>query len=177
MRNQEIDYRIRSNNCFLTCGYTRSRIPAWGLAGGQPSAVNYIQVRRASGKIYSYAFVTDVPLNEDDATGNGATRPVASGATRRPSRCLHYASARPVVRRAGRDLHLGPAISHLQPPLLPQRLLAGCRRGLCGRKRIVGPAAATTASGKSRRCTCNGQDGRNRKQYSCHVRLSLISRS
>ena len=71
----KIDYRIRSDNCFLTCGYTRSRIPPWGLSGGQPGTVNYIQIRRASGTIERHAFATGVALNQGDVvgvvTGNG----------------------------------------------------------------------------------------------------------
>ncbi|WP_428536048.1 hydantoinase B/oxoprolinase family protein [Rhodopila sp.] len=74
-RGIKIDYRIRSDNCFLTCGYTRSRIAPWGLSGGQPGTVNYIQIRRASGTVERHAFATGVPLNQGDVvgvvTGNG----------------------------------------------------------------------------------------------------------
>jgi N-methylhydantoinase B len=70
-----IDYRIRSDGCFLTCGYTRSRIPPWGLSGGEPGTLNYIEVRRTSGVVERQAFATGVPLNEGDVvgvvTGNG----------------------------------------------------------------------------------------------------------
>ena len=30
----EVDYRVRADGNFMTVGYTRSRIPPWGLAGG-----------------------------------------------------------------------------------------------------------------------------------------------
>ncbi len=71
----KVDYRIRSDNCFLTCGYTRSRIPPWGLSGGQYGTLNYIEVRRTSGAIERHSFATGVQLNKGDVvgvvTGNG----------------------------------------------------------------------------------------------------------
>jgi N-methylhydantoinase B len=74
-RGIKIDYRIRSNDNFLTCGYTRSRVPPWGLAGGATGTGNYIEVKRASGAKERYAFATGVKLDKDDVvcivTGNG----------------------------------------------------------------------------------------------------------
>ncbi len=74
-RGVRIDYRVRSNENFLTCGYTRSRVPPWGLAGGQVGTSNYIEVRRASGAKERYAFATGVRLDKDDVvsivTGQG----------------------------------------------------------------------------------------------------------
>ena len=74
-RGVKIDYRIRTYGNFLTCGYTRSRMAPWGLAGGQPGTTNYVEVRRASGEIERHAFATGVRLNTGDVvgvvTGNG----------------------------------------------------------------------------------------------------------
>ncbi len=71
----KIDYRIRSDGNFLTCGYTRSRVAPWGLAGGQPGTPNYIEVRRASGAVERHAFATGIRLDAGDVvgvvTGNG----------------------------------------------------------------------------------------------------------
>jgi len=71
-----LDYRVRSDGCFLTCSYTRSRHPPWPLAGGRPGSPNYVEVLRASGVAERYAVVTALEVNEGDVirihTGNGA---------------------------------------------------------------------------------------------------------
>jgi N-methylhydantoinase B len=72
-----IDYRIRSDNAWLTVAYTRSTVPPWPLKGGQPGSSNHIIVRRASGERERYAVVSGLTLNTDDviqimtATGAG----------------------------------------------------------------------------------------------------------
>lgn len=70
-----VDYRIRSDANFLTCGYTRSRILPWGLKGGREGSPNYVEVRRAGGSRERYAFATAVRVDRDDVvrivTGNG----------------------------------------------------------------------------------------------------------
>jgi N-methylhydantoinase B len=74
-RGVKIDYRVRADGDFLTCGYTRSRVPPWGLAGGGVGSPNYVEVRRVNGATERYAFATGVKLNKDDVvrivTGNG----------------------------------------------------------------------------------------------------------
>jgi N-methylhydantoinase B len=71
----KIDYRVRSDGNFLTCGYTRSRVAPWGLSGGQAGPTNYNEVRRASGAVERHAFATGVRLDAGDVvgivTGNG----------------------------------------------------------------------------------------------------------
>jgi N-methylhydantoinase B len=71
-----IDYRVRSDGTFLTLGYTRSRIPPWGLEGGADGTPNYVEVIRTSGKRERYAIATGVSVNRGDiiriSTGNGA---------------------------------------------------------------------------------------------------------
>jgi N-methylhydantoinase B len=74
-RGVKIDYRVRADGDFLTCGYTRSRVPPWGLASGGPGSLNYVEVHRSNGATERYAFATGVRLNKDDVvrivTGNG----------------------------------------------------------------------------------------------------------
>lgn len=70
-----MDYRVRSDGTFLTCGYTRNRIRPWSLAGANEGTPNYIEVRRKAGGTERYAFATGVALKEGDVirivTGNG----------------------------------------------------------------------------------------------------------
>ena len=70
-----VDYRVRSDGTFLTMGYTRARVPPWGLAGGADGTPNFIEVIRTSGKSERYAVATGVVLNAGDIirirTGNG----------------------------------------------------------------------------------------------------------
>ena len=60
----------------MTVGYTRSRIPPWGLEGGNDGTCNYVEVLRTDGKRERYAIATGVALNAGDVirvtTGNGA---------------------------------------------------------------------------------------------------------
>lgn len=72
-----IDYRIRSDNAWLTVAYTRDKVPPWPLNGGQPGSPNHIIIRRTNGKRERYAVVSGLTLNTDDviqvmtATGAG----------------------------------------------------------------------------------------------------------
>jgi N-methylhydantoinase B len=71
-----IDYRIRSDNAWLTVAYTRDAVPPWPLNGGQPGSPNHILVRRAGGENERYSVVSGLTLNTDDViqvmTGTGA---------------------------------------------------------------------------------------------------------
>jgi N-methylhydantoinase B len=72
-----IDYRIRSDNAWLTVAYTRSKTLPWPLQGGQPGSSNHIIIRRANGEKERYSVVSGLTLNTDDviqimtATGAG----------------------------------------------------------------------------------------------------------
>ena len=70
-----VDYRVRSDGTFMTVGYTRSRIPPWGLEGGADGTTNSVEVIRASGKCERYAIATGVIVNNGDIirirTGTG----------------------------------------------------------------------------------------------------------
>ncbi len=72
-----IDYRIRSDNAWLTVAYTRSKFPPWPLEGGRHGSSNYIEIVRANGDSERYAVASGLTLNTDDiirvmtATGAG----------------------------------------------------------------------------------------------------------
>jgi N-methylhydantoinase B len=71
----EVAYRVRADGNFMTVGYTRSRIPPWGLEGGAEGTPNYVEVIRASGAHERYSLASGVIVNRDDVirivTGNG----------------------------------------------------------------------------------------------------------
>lgn len=72
-----IDYRIRSDNAWLTAAYTRSDEPPWPLEGGQFGSPNHFIIRRANGETERHSVVSGLTLNADDviqvmtATGAG----------------------------------------------------------------------------------------------------------
>ncbi len=70
-----VDYRVRSDGCFLTCAYTRHRHRPWPLHGGREGSPNYIEAIRADGSVEQHAVVTALEVNEGDVirihTGNG----------------------------------------------------------------------------------------------------------
>lgn len=77
-----IDYRMKSDNAWLTVAYTRDRIPPWPLLGGQPGSGNHVQIVRANGETERYSVVSGLTLNTDDiirvmtATGAGWGNPM-----------------------------------------------------------------------------------------------------
>jgi N-methylhydantoinase B len=70
-----VDYRVRSDGCFLTCAYTRHEHRPWPLHGGHEGSPNYVEVIRAGGGVEEYAVVTALEVNDGDVirihTGNG----------------------------------------------------------------------------------------------------------
>ena len=71
----EVHYRVRGDNNFLSLGYTRSRMPPWGVAGGHDGSLNYVELVRTDGRKERYSFATNVVVNTDDVirivTANG----------------------------------------------------------------------------------------------------------
>ena len=59
----------------MTVGYTLSRVPPWGLAGGKDGTPNYVEVVRANGKRERFSLASGVIVNKGDVirivTGNG----------------------------------------------------------------------------------------------------------
>jgi N-methylhydantoinase B len=65
-RGIAVDYRVRSDGCFLTCAYMRNRHPPWSLAGGREGSPNRVEVLRTDGSVEHHAVVTGLPVNEGD---------------------------------------------------------------------------------------------------------------
>lgn len=61
-----IDYRVRSDASFLTCGYTRSVVPPWGLQQGLDGSPNYVEVLREGCEPQRYAMASSIELNARD---------------------------------------------------------------------------------------------------------------
>ncbi len=72
-----IDYRMKSDNAWLTVAYTRDRIPPWPLEGGCPGSPNHVEIVRANGTNERYSVVSGLTVNCDEiiriktATGAG----------------------------------------------------------------------------------------------------------
>jgi len=71
----EAHYRVRADHNFLSVGYTRSRIPPWGVDGGLDGSCNFVELRRTDGSSERFSFATNVEVNTGDVirivTGNG----------------------------------------------------------------------------------------------------------
>ena len=71
-----LDYRIRTENGFLTAGYTRSKIKPWPLNNGLEGSGNLVVVTKADGSVEEYSFVSGLSLTTDDVvrviTSSGA---------------------------------------------------------------------------------------------------------
>jgi len=71
-----IDYEINNDASFLTCAYTRSTVPPWGLKGGLSGTTNRIEVIRKNGATEVHAMASEVEVNTGDIvrviTANGA---------------------------------------------------------------------------------------------------------
>jgi N-methylhydantoinase B len=74
-RGVVLDYRVRSDGCFLTASYSRHKHRPWGLRGGEEGSSNQIEVLRADGRRELHAVVSGLVLNRDDViritTANG----------------------------------------------------------------------------------------------------------
>ena len=65
-RGLKLEYRIRTNDGFLTAGYTRSKVTPWSLNGGNEGSGNYVEVIRTDGSSEQYSFVSGLTVNTDD---------------------------------------------------------------------------------------------------------------
>jgi N-methylhydantoinase B len=70
-----LDYRVRSDGCFLTASYSRNKYLPWPSRGGREGSANRIEVIRADGRKENHAVVSGLRLNRDDViriiTANG----------------------------------------------------------------------------------------------------------
>lgn len=60
-----LEYRIRTENGFLTAGYTRSRIKPWALEEGQEGSGNFIDIIK-NGQTERVSFVSGMSVTTDD---------------------------------------------------------------------------------------------------------------
>jgi len=65
-RGIRLDYQVRSDGTFLTCGYTRSQVPPWGHADGADGSLNYIEVVRSNGTTERHSMVSGLTVNRGD---------------------------------------------------------------------------------------------------------------
>jgi N-methylhydantoinase B len=70
-----LEYRVRSNGCFLTAAYSRNKHLPWSSGGGREGSANRIEVIRADGRKENHAVVGGLLLNRGDViriiTANG----------------------------------------------------------------------------------------------------------
>ncbi len=70
-----MDYRVRSENAWVSVAYTRSKTLPWSLSKGNEGSPNFVEVIRKNKKIEKYSVVTGLALEPDDIvrihTGNG----------------------------------------------------------------------------------------------------------
>ncbi len=61
-----MDYRLRTDNGFLTVWYTRSRFPAWSLDGGREGSPNYVRYIPREGESRKLTFASNMTTREGD---------------------------------------------------------------------------------------------------------------
>lgn len=70
-----LEYRVRSDGCFLTAAYSRNRHLPWSTRGGREGSANRIEILRADGRKEDHAVVSGLTVNRDDVirivTANG----------------------------------------------------------------------------------------------------------
>lgn len=70
-----LEYRVRSDGCFLTASYSRNKHRPWALDAGEEGSANQIEVLRREGRRETHAVVSGVTVNAGDViritTANG----------------------------------------------------------------------------------------------------------
>ena len=61
-----MDYRLRTDNGFLTIWYTRSKFPAWSLDGGLEGSPNYVHYIPKEGESRKITFASNSPTRKGD---------------------------------------------------------------------------------------------------------------
>ena len=61
-----LEYRIRTENGFLTAGYTRSIVKPWPMSDGNEGSGNFVEVTKADGTHSSHSFVSGMEVTTDD---------------------------------------------------------------------------------------------------------------
>ncbi len=75
-RGLVLEYRIRTDNGFLTAGYTRSLVKPWSLQGGEEGSGNFVEIIKVDGETQRTSFVSGLSVTTDDVirviTSSGA---------------------------------------------------------------------------------------------------------
>ena len=75
-RGLVLEYRIRTDQGFLTAGYTRSLVKPWPLNGGEEGSGNFVEIDKANGETKRTSFVSGFDVTTDDVirviTSSGA---------------------------------------------------------------------------------------------------------
>ena len=61
-----MDYRLRTDNGFLTIWYTRSKFPAWSLGGGLEGSPNYVHYIPSDGESRKITFASNFTTRKGD---------------------------------------------------------------------------------------------------------------
>ncbi len=73
-RGLSTSYRMRGS-AVVSAGYSRSKIPVWGLNGGAKGGTNTFKVKTEDGRVNAYSFVSDLEVTPGDEivieTANG----------------------------------------------------------------------------------------------------------
>tara|TARA_B100001939_G_scaffold188992_1_gene162735 strand:- start:8724 stop:10421 length:1698 start_codon:yes stop_codon:yes gene_type:complete len=71
----DLRYKILGERAWLTAGYTRTRIPPWGVKGGGEGSLNRLEILHADGTTECLDHASNRPLEQGDivriVTGNG----------------------------------------------------------------------------------------------------------
>lgn len=76
-----LDYRVTTDEAYLTYAATRSAVRPWAMNGGQEGSTNYAEIHRLDGGVDRYTMCTTVPAKRDEviriytATGGGVGDP------------------------------------------------------------------------------------------------------
>jgi N-methylhydantoinase B len=77
----KLDYRVISEDAYLTVIFGRCKTPPWGMAGGQPGSGNYIVIIRKDGREEVHHSVARMRVEKGEivrlvtATGGGYGKP------------------------------------------------------------------------------------------------------
>ncbi len=77
-----LDYRVATDEAYLTYAATRSAVRPWAMNGGQEGSTNYAEIHRLDGGVDRYTMCTTVPAKRDEviriftATGGGVGDPL-----------------------------------------------------------------------------------------------------
>ncbi|MEP5341392.1 MAG: hydantoinase B/oxoprolinase family protein [Algibacter sp.] len=78
---QFVDYRILSDEAYLTAAFLGAKVKTWGAHGGHDGSYNYVRIIKKDGQESRHSLITNMRLEKDDvvrcitATGGGYGKP------------------------------------------------------------------------------------------------------